>query len=309
MLRTQAKADDGGRLSPFGGDVVHGPVVAIQDDRGGGLDGIVSQFASSSLHRPRDTTHTARVEHPDRNQASLLRDTVRARADGAGDVGAVADEVDKVRVRVGVVPQVRAPLKLDMGGQQPSINNVCVGADAPLGVVDVVGRRLPLVGDGPKAPRRVGLRRQLVELPDGVLLHGSDLFVCSVVAQIWTRGGGAKRQNMTDLSAVANLLNGGIVEGAGVAIEALEGVGFGDAAVTVLAAHAAGLDAIHPCDVAPDVGLGLQGDDVLARDGILFVLDWVGPGKRKGAQSKSEVVQAQHDGILDGERLVDKMRC
>lgn len=32
-LHTQAKADDGGRLSPFSGDVVHCPVVAVQDNR------------------------------------------------------------------------------------------------------------------------------------------------------------------------------------------------------------------------------------------------------------------------------------
>lgn len=88
---------------------------------------------------------------------------------------------------------------------------------------------------------------------------------------------------MTYLSTVADLLDGGIVEGAGVATEALESVGIGDAAVSVLASHAAGLDAIDPCNVTPDVGLWLQSDDVLARDGSPFVLDRVGPSQGKGA--------------------------
>lgn len=88
---------------------------------------------------------------------------------------------------------------------------------------------------------------------------------------------------MTYLCTVADLLDGGIIEGPGVATEALEGVRIGDAGVSVLTSHAAGLDAIHPCEVAPDVGLWLQSDDVLARDGSPFVLDWVGPGQRKGA--------------------------
>lgn len=105
---------------------------------------------------------------------------------------------------------------------------------------------------------------------------------------------------MTCLSTVADLLDGGIIKGTGVATKALERVRFGYAGVSVLASHAAGLDAVHPCDVALSVGLWLQSDDVLARDGFPFVLDWVGPSQGKGAQGKSELVQAQHDGIVDG---------
>lgn len=88
---------------------------------------------------------------------------------------------------------------------------------------------------------------------------------------------------MTYLSTVADLLDGGIIESPGVATETLEGVRIGDAGVSVLASHAAGLNAIHPCDMAADVGLWLQSDDVLAWDGSPFVLDWVGPSQGKGA--------------------------
>lgn len=123
-------------------------------------------------------TYATSVEHPDRDQARLLGNTVRARADGARNVGAVPDQVNKSRVRIGIVAEGRAPLELDVGRQQAGVDDVGVGADASLGVVDIISRALPLVGDGAQAPGRVGLRGQLVELPDGVLLDGSDLLDC-----------------------------------------------------------------------------------------------------------------------------------
>lgn len=90
-------------------------------------------------------------------------------------MGAVPDQVNKVRVWVGVVAEGRAPLKLDVCRQQAGVDDVSEGADSSFGVVDVISRVLALVGDGTQAPGCVSLRGQLVELPDGVFLDGSDL--------------------------------------------------------------------------------------------------------------------------------------
>jgi hypothetical protein len=97
---------------------------------------------------------------------------------------------------------------------------------------------------------------------------------------------------MTDLSTVADLLDGSIVESPGVATETLERVRVGDAALSILTADVAGLDAVYPCDMAGDIGLWLQSDNVLAGDSFPCLVDWVGPCERKGAPGKSEGIQA-----------------
>jgi hypothetical protein len=90
-------------------------------------------------------------------------------------VGAVSDQVDKARVGVGIVAQRAAAPELDMRRQQTSVDDVGIGADTALGVIDVIRRVCGLVGDRTQTPWRVGLCGQLVELPDGVLLYGGDL--------------------------------------------------------------------------------------------------------------------------------------
>lgn len=123
-------------------------------------------------------TYATSVKHSDRDQACLLRNAVGARADGASNVSTMPNQVNEVRVRVGVVAKGCTSLELDVGRQQTCVDDVGEGADASFSVVYVISGLLPLVGDGTEAPGRVGLRGQLVELPDSVLLHSGDLEVC-----------------------------------------------------------------------------------------------------------------------------------
>lgn len=93
-------------------------------------------------------------------------------------MGAVSDQVNKLRIWVRVVAQGRAPLELGVRRQQTGIDDVSVGADTAFSVIDVIGGVLRLVGDAPETPRRVDLCGQLIELPYGILLHSGDLGDC-----------------------------------------------------------------------------------------------------------------------------------
>lgn len=123
-------------------------------------------------------TYAAGVEDPDGDQAGLLGHTIRLTADGASNMGAVSDQVNKLRIWVRVVAQGRAPRKLGVRRQQTGIDDVSIGANTAFSVIDVIGRVLRLVGDAPETPRRISLCGQLVELPYGILLHSGDLGGC-----------------------------------------------------------------------------------------------------------------------------------
>lgn len=106
-------------------------------------------------------------------------------------MGAVAEGIDEVRPGVGVVPEERSALELDVGGQQARVDDVCVRASAACIVVDVVSRAGCLVGDAAEAPGGPGLSNQLVECPDRVCLDGC--YLISTVSGRCPFSSGARR--------------------------------------------------------------------------------------------------------------------
>lgn len=141
----------------LGGDVVDGPVVAGEDG-GGGAGGA--------------------LEDLDGDEVGLLCDAVGGPADGAGDVGAVAEGVG-VGTADGVVAKGCASAELGVGDDHTRVDDVGVGALASGRVVDVRGRGAGLVADGAETPGSSALGGQglllggLVDLLDVVVEVGN----------------------------------------------------------------------------------------------------------------------------------------
>ncbi len=131
-------ADHGAAGPALGGDVVEGPVEAVDDDRG---------RAARAL------------EHLHGDDGRLLGHAVRLAGDRAGHVGAVADRVGGAAAD-GVVPERGAALELAVRVQDAGVDDVGVGALAGGGVVDVRGGAGGLVGDGAETPGGARLRGQ-----------------------------------------------------------------------------------------------------------------------------------------------------
>lgn len=53
-------------------------------------------------------------------------------------MSAMPDQVDKLRIGVGIVAEGPTPLELDMRRQQAGVDDVSVGADTALSVVDII---------------------------------------------------------------------------------------------------------------------------------------------------------------------------
>lgn len=141
----------------LGGDVVDGPVVAGEDG-GGGAGGA--------------------LEDLDGDEVGLLCDAVGGAADGACDVGAVAEGVG-VGAADGVVAKGGAPAELGVSDDDTRVDDVGVGALASGRVVDVRGRGAGLVADGAETPGSTALGSQslllggIVDLLDVVVEVGN----------------------------------------------------------------------------------------------------------------------------------------
>lgn len=112
---TKGHADSGNALAAIGGDVVDGPRVSVQHVSGRSL---------------------IPLEHLDGNDGRRLGDSVGSAADGASDVGAMADGVGGV-ASDGTVAQAGAATKVGVGGVDAGVDDVGIGASAGGAVVDV----------------------------------------------------------------------------------------------------------------------------------------------------------------------------
>jgi hypothetical protein len=153
----EGQVDCGLGGAALGGDVVDGPVVAGEDGGGG---------AGRAL------------EDLDGDEVGLLCDAVGGPADGAGDVGAVAEGVG-VGAADGVVAKGRASAELGVGDDHTGVDDVGVGALASGRVVDVGGGGAGFGGVGPATPGSTALGGQslllggLVDLLDVVVEVGN----------------------------------------------------------------------------------------------------------------------------------------
>lgn len=158
MRRTQRQADGGHAGAALGGDVVDSPRVSVEHVSGCSL---------------------VPLEHLDSDDGRRLGNSVGRAADGASNVGAVADCV-RGGPGDGTVAQAGAATEVGVGRVDAGVDDVGVGSRAGSAVVDVAARAsTSLVGDGSQSPRRsTRLGGQGVEAPDLVSLDGSDLRTC-----------------------------------------------------------------------------------------------------------------------------------
>lgn len=149
---TEGQVDDGAGLAGLGGDVADGPV-ETGEDGGGGSRGA--------------------LEDLDGDQVGLLSDTVGGAADGASNVGAVAESVG-VGSADSVVAESGTAAELGVGNKDTGVDDVCVSVLSSGGVVDVRGGGAGAVADGTKTPSSTSLGGQSLLL-EGVLVDLLDV--------------------------------------------------------------------------------------------------------------------------------------
>lgn len=138
VLATQRHVDDRLAGSALGDDVVDSPVEAGKDDGGGGLSAL---------------------EDLDGEDVGLLGNTVCLSSDCTGDVGSVADSVGGIAAE-GRPRGDGTALELGVSGSNTSINDVGVGVETSVGVIDVAGEPLGTVGNSAQSPGSAGLSSQ-----------------------------------------------------------------------------------------------------------------------------------------------------
>ena len=249
---------DSDSVGSRGGGVVGGVGVVVtgSDDKGntsgdGGLDGgvqgsgvgaaegevgnrlLAGTVGGNPLHTGDNTgggAGTAVVEDLDTDEGGLLGHTVGGASDGTGDVGAVAVAVTggaagnvganagtAAELRVGGADTLEMLACVGWGSEEGAygVNDVDGHALASGGVVDVAGGALGLAGDTAETPGSIGLSGLHIEIV-------SFRYIKDRVRGSAYQSGGLHDLVLLDvgnLRAAGNLVDGGLVEGTGVALE------------------------------------------------------------------------------------------
>lgn len=215
-------------------------------------------------------------------------------------MGAVADGIGG-GPSDGTVAQAGAATEVGVGRVDSGVDDVGVGSRAGSAVVDVAARAsTSLVGDGSQSPRRsTRLGGQGVEAPDLVSLDGGDLRTCQVRFRADRSPLRPRGTEGTHGIVGLDLLDGGIVEGARVAVEVADVEGLLDSS-EVTASEAASMHVLDPSEVGLDICCLLQSHDVLAGDGPGLRGVGDGGGVDKGQESpgdEGELLKAVHGGL------------
>lgn len=301
---TQAHVDGGLAGAVLGDDVVDSPVEAVEDDGGGGA---------------------LALEDLDGEQVGLLGNTIGLSADGAGNVGSMANAVLSVVLEDGVGLDGTA-LKLGVSVADAGVDDVGICALAGIAVIDVLCGSGLAVRDGSQAVGDTVLSDEVtlldvhlavrwadlgeVKVPDLVLLNESDL-------QSHCQNNYSKvpiRSVSTYISVVADLSNSVVVKVTSVTLEAA--LVFAGDAMRITLLETAGMDAVHPRNMRVDI-LGaaiLEGNNVVARDGLAVLAgdgcsaaltnEWNSErGAEEGGRSHSHRLDVDHDDEKGKEKL------
>jgi hypothetical protein len=220
-------------------------------------------------------------EDLDGNDGGLLCDSVCGAGNGSSDVGSVAIGISVAGSRDGVVAPDGAAAKVVVGGQDTGVDDVGIDAGACAAVVDVVGAGAGLVRDGAKTPRGDG---GLGGLFAGLATGQIFIYIYSgLISGTYNGTGNDDRVGLDvgHLGAGGNLVDGLLVKGAGVALQASQSVG-------VVKGLGAGLEStlLHgrSVDARSPAGVGLEGGirDTLVEDDNVRVWDNVASLGRRG---------------------------
>lgn len=138
VLAAERHVDDRLAGSALGDDVVDSPVEARENDGGGGL---------------------AALEDLDSEKVGLLGNTVCLSSDCTCDMGSVAEGVGVIAAE-GRPSSDGTALELSVSGPDTSINDVGVGVETSVGIVDVAGGPLGAVGNSTQSPSSASLSSQ-----------------------------------------------------------------------------------------------------------------------------------------------------
>jgi hypothetical protein len=172
VAAAQGHGDDGfGGAAGCVGDVGHGPLVSVEDKvRRCLLLIFISHLRDQQRPRPDSLgrrygkfckTHRPVAKHFDRHDIRLLRHPVRLTRYDARAMRPVALRVHKVRVRIRIVPEEAAALKLGVLLVEARVDDVGPRPLAGRVVVDVRVLVRRAVGDGAEAPGGRALRHEV----------------------------------------------------------------------------------------------------------------------------------------------------
>lgn len=273
---TKAHVDRSLLSTTLAHNVIDSPVEAVKDDGG---------------------ARRLALEDLDGQKVGLLGHSVGLAANGTSNVRSVADAVNMAATS-GVVCQRCAALELDVVDIDATVDNVGIGACASAGVVDVVGACLSLVGNAAQAPWGALLSGQGVKVPDLVLLNMGNLCTCKPLVLLC-----AGVLKSTDVCALADFLDGGVIEGASVGGEILDLVALLDtdgrfAASGITTLQIASVKISGPKSVRLNgscIGARLEGHDVLARNLLSSTTSFLDRRAKDGWQDSSKEQQSALD--------------